>query len=240
LLNAVVRTLDERREQAVKINWRESVWGRGCGKCKGPEVEAWLVYARNSKEGCIVKAAWVRREWQTMTPKIQQKIDQMGSWKPVKDFLGAPRGSCHLSQGPGSALRIFSWLCSQPGMTEQSCQKLCQTPHVLWTSMKFTISQIVIIRLGNWKRHCLDFQITVADFVPMAAARVLSISHIHTSKPGQSPYPFTAHLGSSLLCLSVCLSLSHPLPPEILLRELPYVTVCAWSSVKIKHWINMS
>jgi hypothetical protein len=25
LLNAVVRTLDERREQAVKINWRESV-----------------------------------------------------------------------------------------------------------------------------------------------------------------------------------------------------------------------
>lgn len=68
---------------------------------------------------------------------------------------GGPVGLLPLSQGPGSALLLLASLSrfyAASSDFEEQCQKLSWALHVLWTSMKFTISLIVINQIRKLKK----------------------------------------------------------------------------------------
>ena len=69
----------------------------------------------------------------------------------------------------------------QPGMTLNSRVSLAGPSMHYRQAWNLQSLWLWSIRLGNWKRHCLDFQIAVANLVPMVV-RVWCISHIHACK----------------------------------------------------------
>lgn len=146
------------------------------------------------------------------------------------------------SQGPG--LICFSWLFSPDSNAarddfEQQSWKLSGPLHALWTSMKFTISLIMINQIRKLKKYCFGLQIAVANLVPMTV-RVRCISHIHACKSRLSLSPCSPpslHTLEATVCAPPCLP---PSPSRDFAEGAPICHSLYVELREIQHGIKMS
>lgn len=102
---------------------------------------------------------------------------------------------------------------------------------VLWTSMKFTMSLIVINQIRKLKKTLYRLPNSSGKSRSHDSGGLVYLIRVQISTIACAQWPPSLHTLEATVG-SLSLSPPLPLPLEISLRELPYATACVRSSVK--------